>query len=345
MENNHQYIEKDEVSLKELIGLIQSYLLETLRFWWLIGIFAILIAAYFAYKAYKTPKLYKASVTYTTSDGSGLGGLAGGLLGRFVGGGTGSPLKKMEAMISSRQIMQNVLLEKAEIDGKTDFLINHQFEIYGFKDDEDNLFAIETQELKTTKDRRRLKVAKGHIINELLTTDVKEETGIATITISSISEEYSYELSKRLYKELENFYIESEIGEQKKTLEILEYRADSLYNVINGKAITVAQLQDKDKGRFRATDLLPETRAQTEFEALTGLYTQVLQNLETVRFTVASSTPTIKIIDNPMLPITGKKPKILIRAIIGGVVGGFLGIIFVVGRKILLDALRDEETA
>lgn len=343
---NQQYTgEERELSLKDLILLARSYFFEVLKFWWLVGIFTILIGAYFLYKATKASTQYNATVTYTTGESSGISGLAGGLLGRFVGGKGGSQVEKMQAMLSSRQIMKDVLFHRAEIDGKEDFLINHHFKIYNFKDDDGNLVVFNNTALSSKEDRRRFKGVHSQITKILMSTDLDDVTGIATITITSRSEEYSYELSKTLYQKLEAFYIDTEIGEQKKTLAMLEQRADSIYNVLNGKAITIAKLQDKDKGRFLATDLLPEVQTETEFEFLRQMYGEVLRNLETVRFTVNTSKPSIKVVDYPMLPLIPMKESIIKRAIIGCLIGAFVSIFFIVGRKVFIDIMKSDDTS
>ena len=130
---NQQYIQNDEISLKELIIIIQIYIKECLKNWVLIAIMGVGFGLLLGIKTYKSDRLYKATVSYTTSDGGGLGGLGGGLVGRFIGGGKGSSIFKMQAMLTSRKIMEKVLLQKVVIDGQEDFLINHHARLFEFE--------------------------------------------------------------------------------------------------------------------------------------------------------------------------------------------------------------------
>lgn len=346
MESQNQYIKADdEITLKELILIIKEYFNETLKYWWLIGIIGVLMGGLFLYRAYTSPKIFTASVTYTTSDGGGLGGMAGGLLGRFVGRGGGSPILKMQAMLSSRKIMEKVMFNKTTINGETDYLINHHIKLFELKDKEGELLSPYANEaLSTLEERKIFQGIHRSVTKELLSTSLDEETGIASISINSEFEEYSYELASLLYSELEIFYVDSEVGSQKATLAKLEHSADSIYNLILSKTSRVASLTDKDKGRFLALDKLPEQRLQGELTFLTQVYAEVLRNLETVKFTVATSTPSIKAIDLPILPIKPKKKSIIVQTIIGGFLGGFLSVMFILARKIFRDIMSEDET-
>lgn len=349
MENTNQTVIQDELSIKEIILLFQSYLKECLRYWWLIGIFGIMFGGLFLYRTLKTPITYTGSLSYTTSEGSGLSGLAGGLLGRFVGKGGSNPMSKMQAMLTSRQIMKKVLMKKVTIDEKNDFLINHHARIYQFdknndKKEEDEKFKYITDpSLASRTDKSVFKQVHKQVHQSLLNQTIDPESGIAGFAITSLSEEYSYELSIALFNELEKFYIDSEIGEQKKTLALLQSQADSLYAVINNKVYTVANLQDSDKGRFFAVDRLPEVKSQTELDFLKVIYKEAIKNLETVKFTVSTSSPTIKIVDLPMYPLQKANRSLLKGVIIGGIIGGFLSVLFIIARKILKDIFKDDE--
>lgn len=345
MEQQNTYIQEDEISLKDLILLIQSYLLECLKWWWLIVIAALLVAALFFYKVYKKPITYNAVVSYTTSDGSGLGGLAGGLLGRFVGGrGGGSPIAKMQAMLSSRQIMHRVLFTKAIVDEKEDYLINHHLMLHGYDEEEFGEFVpFKSPSLDHLKQKKLFKGVHGAITERIMSQGIDEETGIAKIKVTDESEEYAFELSRTLFEELQRFYIESEVGEQQKTLDQLQGRADSIYSVINANTYRLARLEDSDKGRFFATDRVPDLKAQAELAFLKSAYEEVVKNLETIKFTLASSTPSIKVVEQPMYPLEKNQTSKLKQLLIGGFLGGFLAVLFIVSRRIFREIMTEDE--
>lgn len=341
---NQQHIQDDEISLKELIILVQTYIQECLKNWILIVIMGVGFGLFLGIKTFLSHRQYIATVSYTTSDGNGLGGLAGGLVGRFIGGGRSNPIAKMQAMLTSRKIMERVLLRKETINGQEDFLINHHARLFEFEKNEKLEFKpFKAGALKTIKENEAFLLAHKQISMDVLSQNLDEEVSIASISITSNSEEYAYVLASTLFNELEQFYIESEIGEQQKTLDKLELRADSVYNEIEKITYRIANLSDFDRGRIFNTDRVPELKAQAELSFLKTLYQEVIKNLETIEFTVTSATPTVKAIDMPMLPLEMQGKGTVKKTIIGGFLGGFLAVLFILGRKILRDIMSDEE--
>jgi hypothetical protein len=341
---NQQQIQDDEISLKELIILVQTYIQECLKSWLLIVIMGIGLGLLFGFRAYRSDRSYTATVSYTTSEGNGLGSLAGGLVGRFIGGGKSNPIVKMQGMVSSRKIMERVVFQKVIIDGKKDFLINHHAKLFEFEKNEKLEFKpFKEGKLITLKENEAFLLIHKQINEGFLSQNLDEDISIASISITSVSEEYSYVLSSVLFKELESFYIDSEIGQQQNTLEKLQLRADSVYNEIEKITYSIARLSDFDRGRVFNTDKVPELKAQAELSFLKTLYEEIIKNLEAIKFTVESATPSIKAIDMPMLPLETKGKGTIKKTITGGFLGGFLAVLFIVGRKVLRDVMSDDE--
>lgn len=334
--------QEDEISLRDLILLVLKYVKEVLKYWWAIGIVVILLAGVFAYRAYKAPVTYLSDLSYTVSE-SGLSGIAGGLLGRFVGGRGGCPVMKMQAMMTSRKIMERVLLRKEEVDGIDDYLINHHARIYKYAERIEDYSPITSAVLASKENKSIFKKVIKDINKTLLSQSLDEETGIASFSVTSISEEYAYTLTEVLFEELDEFYRETELKEQRATLKSLEHAADSIYKQINKLTYAVAQKQDNDRGRFFAIDQVDVVKTQAEIEFLSKAFIEVSKNLETVKFTVASTNPAISLIDPPMYPLKDQRKSFIIQGIIGGFIGGFLSALFILARRIFIDIMQYEE--
>ena len=331
-------IENDEISIKDLILLIKKYFFVLLRKWWLIGIFGILVGGYFYYSASKQPTTYSAELTYTSGEGNSLGGV-GGLLGGFLGRGRSNPLAKAQAMAKTQKIGKTALFTKVYIDDTLDYLINHHGRIYEFEE----FVPFKDNLLSTKKERKVFKTILSIINKAFFTQSIDEETGIASMSINTLSEDYSIELTKTYYESLVDFYKKTEVGQQQKTLNALQNRADSIYGVIQSTAYGIARIKDQDKGIFWAVDRVPETQATTELTFLTSAYQEVVKNLETLKFTVASNTPSISAIDYPTTPLKPQKESKLIKALIGAFIGCFLASLFILGRQIIADIMADDD--
>ncbi|MDG1434802.1 MAG: hypothetical protein P8Q41_12365, partial [Saprospiraceae bacterium] len=69
------YIEEDEITLKELIIKVQEFFQEVLKNWRLVILITIPFVLYFFYQTYKTPITYTSELTFMMNDdeGGGLG--------------------------------------------------------------------------------------------------------------------------------------------------------------------------------------------------------------------------------------------------------------------------------
>ena len=337
---NEQVIQNDEVSLKELILLVKKYFLVLLKQWWKIGIIGVLFGLLFVFFASRNAATYKATLTYTSNEGGGMSGL-GGLLGGFLKKGSSNTLVKAQAMTTTQKIGQDALFKKAYIDGELDYLINHHGRIYEVKD----FVLFKNDSLATEEERKTFKNITKVIYKNLLSQSVDDDTNLAQMSINSLSEEYSIELTEAYYKSIVTFYQQTEVGQQKVTLKALQLRADSIYADIQNTVYGIAKIKDNDKGIFWAVDKVPKKKATTELTFLSTAYQEIVKNLETIKFTVASNTPSITAIDYPTTPIKPQKASLIIKAITGVFIGCFLASLFILGRKILSDILEDDDNS
>lgn len=340
MENNQQIIESDEISLKDLILLVQKYISILLKNWIIIGVCTALMGGLFLYKSLSKKIQYTANLTYTSGEGSGLAGLAGGFVGQFLGKGKTNPLVKIQSLAKSEVIGRRVLFQKAFIDGKLDYLINHHARLYEWEE----FIPFQSAEMKTIEERETFKNLHGTLNKALLAQGLDEESGIANLAITTVSEDYSIALTNAFYTELIRFNKETETGEQQRTLKALQNRADSIYQAIESTAYRVAKIKDSDKGIFWSVDKIPEAQATTELTFLTSIYQEVVKNLETIKFSVATSAPSVQVIDYPLTPLEDNKGGTIKQIIIGCFIGGFLSSLFILGRAIYREIMEDEDT-
>ena len=70
------------------------------------------------------------------------------------------------------------------------------------------------------------------------------------------------------------------------------------------------------------------------------LYESLLKNKQSVEFLLESKTPEFQVVDRTFIPVENK-PSLLKSLIIGSIMGFFLGIGYVIGRKIIRDVMTD----
>lgn len=369
--------EEDELSLKDIILIVKDYFNELKRYWKLIPLFIIPIAIYQLTQAYLTEVVYPARITFmvTEEKGQDLGSI-GGLLGSFGLGGADqseSSLEKVLQLFRSRRIIEETFFQEVVINGKKDMVANFLIEAYGMKDlmkpykflgfysqkewvDEfeqlGTIFKFRNGDIDNFSklERLMLKVLYAKLVGDaeagvepLVGSTIDEKSGIMSISLKTVNPDVTYEMLLKLYEQLSAYYIDKTIEKQQKIYEIAQFKTDSINTQLLSADRKLAEFEDSNrnmvwvKGELERTKLLRKTRI------LEILYGEAIKQLELSDFALRRKTPYVEIIDKPSLPIGAEGKSKSKALIISVIVGTLLGMIFIFGRKILKDALKEKE--
>lgn len=354
------YIEEEELSLKELILKLQDFFKEVILHWKFILLINILFISLMLYSTLKQPVLYPANITFMLDedDKGGLGGL-GGLAASFGFGGMKKGefnLEKMLALAKSRNIIQQALFAKVNFQGKEDYYANHIIEKYSlheeWKDSEIlkdfTFFSHDSTSLFNRKENNALKFIHQLVIGSesqepLLSSKINEDTGIVNMKISTTSEDLSIGLVNIIYEKLSTFYINKSVEQQQHSFNLTKFKTDSLYSALNSAQYRFFKVQDSNRNLSLKQYKAEELKLQTKVQILSIAYGKALENLEIADFSLRSQTPFIQSIDLPIAPLTSSKNLMtyIKNIILGGFLGSFLAISFIIGRKIFKDTMKE----
>lgn len=350
--------QEEEITLKELIEKLIEYWKELWsKKWWIILI-AIPFIAYFGYKAIKTPVIYEAPLTYTLNEGgSGAGGLSG-ILGSFGLGKAGKVnLDKIVELSKSRNILHKVLFTSIALDtfgGKEDYIANHLIRLYNFDEEwttktqdytgftfqSDSIAAFNAKEMKA------LKMLYGKVVGgkkektPVFSNGYSDDTGILTIVSRTVDEELSIAISKLAYDELKAYYVENVSKGNENTFEFVKTKTDSIFSLLRTKEFQLSRFNDSHRN-LSDPDLITQRRLlETEILKLKTMYAEVTKNQEIADFSLTTGMPDIAIIDEPFPPLDVQGASLIIELIKGALMGGMLAVGFFIGRKVVLDALK-----
>ncbi len=351
MEEN-QIVHEDEASLRDLVIKFREYALESIRYWYIPALFAILVLGYQLYKYYTYEPVYPATITFSVDEdeGGGASGLSS-VLGQFGLAGvrpTRYNLDKILELSKSRRVVQQTLFVKITIDGKEDFLANHLLQIYGLNIDHSGkskneppfYFTNDSLPVFSLKENEELLMLYNFVIGPpdqpkkaLLSAKYNEDTNIMSLSASTTNETLSLELAKHMFESLSNYYVNKAIEKQVKTFRIVREKRDSVLTVLKSVEYQLASFKDTHKNLLMKTDQVNELRLQRELTALAAMYAEVLKNTEVADFALRNKTPFIQVIDSPILPIAPVLLSLLRQLLIGLILGGAIGIALVTGRK------------
>ena len=358
-DNQENLPETDEITLKQIILSGQAYYNEVWKYWKLVVIIPIPFIIYMLYQAITTPVVYPASLTFMINEdqGGGMGGFGAilGIVGLGGGGGGKYNLDKVLELARSRKIMQQVLLEKMQLDGVDDYLGNHIIRTYKlheeweedttglatffFEDADFNVFnSLENKVLK----KLHVKMIGGKEVEGFVSSSFGKESGIMKLGVKTEAEKLTLILAEVVYDKLSAFYIDKSIEKQKKTFDIVEAKADSIKQLLNNTEYTLAKFKDSNRGLTTAKDRLREQQLLRDVRGYGMLYAETLKNLEIADFSLKSATPFVQLIDAPIAPLEPDGKSKILAILLGGILGGILAVAFIVIRKIIRDTMSEE---
>ena len=353
--NKTKQIENDEISFRDIVLAVREYSREVLRNWMWILAFSLPLSGYLLYKAIKTKPTYSASLTFLVNgnEGSSLGIAAiAGKLGLDGLGGGNTNLDKITGLSKSRRIVQMALFRREIIDGKEDFFANHLIRerdlheawendttgLKGFLFTNNNFLQFsraENSALLTLYDI--LSGQKG-----IFSCAFVKTSEMLTLDLTTTNETLSIELLQAIFAELSDFYIKKSTTKESKTYQVLKDQSDSIRRLARAREASAANFDDRQRGLIFSQDKLPSEQMKKEALIYNTMYAESQKNLAIAGFALENKAPYIQEIDSPIAPIKPKKKSKKIAVVLGLLIGGFMGTLFIVLRKKIRDSLKEE---
>jgi uncharacterized protein involved in exopolysaccharide biosynthesis len=326
----------------------------------LVILVAIIFGAIFFTRSLLKDNEYEASLTFMVNEDEGgrAGGSIAGLLGQIginMGASGKYNLPKIMELSRSKRIIQAALLEKAVIDDKSDYIANHIIRLYDYHDKWKNseelqgfLFTNSNPDEFSEKENSALNSIYSRIagnpekeIEGMFTNDYGLETSIMKFSIESNSETLSIKLVNEIYKKLSQFYIEKATEKQEQTFNLMKAKADSLLTVVNKRQKELLEFNDKYRSLPLQQFSMKRLQLERDVQVFSLAYGEALKNREIADFSLKNATPFFQIIDEPTHPIQGSFSVmgLVLSFIIGCLFGGFLTVIYILGRKVLKKVL------
>lgn len=374
-----QYIEEKELSLKDIVFLVKDYFREVIRYKYIPLLVMIPFAIYFIWDAKTTPLMFSGNLTFMINEDEAedIGGLSGllGTLGIKAPGTGGSEhnLEKVLQLFRSRRIVENTLFQKVKIEGKLDYIGNHILDIYGgineLTEDYESFNGLIKKrgwvDFVRENDNFRLKSdsiqgfgkLENIVLNDLLYdrvtgnpelgispmigSAIDENSGIMNLSASTLSEELTIIFLEKLYDQLSDYYINKTVEKQLKVYGILQAKNDSILQVLALADYALADFEDSNRNLTTIKGEIKRTRLRRDAKIMEIMYGESIKQLEMAEFSLKRKTPYVQLIDWPKRPINPKGKSLLMGLIYSIILGMILGITYIIVRKIFRDALAE----
>lgn len=353
--------QEDYYSLADILQQVKAFLRYLRQQWlWLLAAAVLGITGGVLYYYLQKPS-YQAEETFIleekTPGGAGLAGLAsqfGFDIGSLTGGGSIFSGDNILDILTSRRIVEHVLLSKVDSSQTHSATLADLFlDFSKLKKKWHNKPGLDTINFYRVNGRSSMSLLQDSVLHEVYKLVTKKYVSVSrlnkkgsiiTINATSINPDFSLLLVQRMVKEASDLYIDIKTSVSAANVNRLQQKADSLLALLNNKSYQVAGMQINDANPALKTLLVPTELASRDRTVLATLYTEVVKNLETVRTTLMLQTPVIEVLDMPHAPLEDGKKHLGIVLMIGFVVGALLGVLYAFYRYMLQYWSREAAT-
>jgi hypothetical protein len=341
-------------SLKELIleGIFwYKYLLSKWKFILMIALLGAILGL--GYALLTKPK-YNAKITFALEDKTSSGG--GGIMsiasqfGFDLGGSNGGVFTgdNILELIKSRLLIEKTLLTTVNINGKDQKLINYYLNythlnknwpkgplLKNFSFDSTANESLRFQRDSILGDVYRT------IFNDMLSVKkIDKKLSVVAVNFVAGDEKFSQLFVENLVENVASFYIDTKTGKSRKNVALLEHRVDSVKNELDAAMYGRAQFTDQNFGLVRQQAAVPKIKQEIRVQMLSTMYTELIKNLEFAKLALMREEPIIQIIDRPILPLDKQKLGKKMGVILGGMLFGFLSVLFIIMKKVISDIMN-----
>lgn len=321
-ENNQPLLNQNKiVTLEKLTSLLNKVRKNWILFFF-VGLLAGLLGFYYAYN--KVP-IYKSKLTFALDDGS-EGGLSGAMnLAAQLGlsSNSGSSIFSSDNIIEilkSRQIIERAFLSVETFNNKPYTLIGYYLEKNKSVSAKGEKIAFppgQSKESFSTLQKQAFYDAyKQFITSNIAASRPDKKLSIYELNVSTTDEKLSKVFTDRILSETNDFYIEICSKKEKKTLDALEERANSIKESLGESVIAKASNEDANLNPAFSSTTVPMVKQQLNIQAYGGAYAELFKNLEMARFQYLNKIPLLQVIDGADYPMEKIKPSKLKSAII-----------------------------
>lgn len=312
------------------VELIRQLMKRLKKFSWLIILIAGGLGGFFYYIAKQDILMYTSTATVFPLNSSGGTSVSASTIGSLLGMSdvpqsfTGEASINIVELASSRRTREAVSLERvASMKNKTiaELLVEEYNKHTGFMQHEPIKMPLDSQQLINVS-TSFLRAGFASKINK---------NGILELHFTNSSPDLVREISYVYIEKISSFYIELKKKKAQLDFDFAVKKADSLLNVLNAldrKAIALDEstfFTNEELKRFS----LPKINLAQDKSTVQAQYYYAVNNRESAAYKLQKDTPIIETLDKPEPPFDASQKSATMYAIIGCMLGAFIGIVLV----------------
>lgn len=345
----------DEINIGDLFTKFGEYRRYILKKWWVVLIFAILLAFLLRFYAVWKKEQYISHADFAVkgTEGSSTSSLASLASSFGIGITTGTEFTNelFLGILQSRSVVKEALMQKRTLSVKKgvapreDYLANFYTEMYPKWTKKKKLknFTLEhgSFDSLTVYEDSCLTIIYDELIDKDLTVEFSDDAGMNQLEFASLSRDFSFYFSDYITIASSDYYIDAQVQNEQKTVALMEFKADSLRGLLETKEEQLARIQDGSSFQVKFSGYVSQNRLLREIGLITTEYSTTFAQLQLARFDLQNKTPLVDIIDQPKYSTIKEKEQTTMFMIIGLILGVIFTSIGLSVRKYIRDSVEE----
>jgi len=337
----------DEVTLRQLLIQSLEYFRYFLRYWYVIALVSVVVAAFSYYQKKDIKETYNARVV--------------ALFRMNASAKNNAAIVQIFSKVAqSRLVIEKTLFDRANINGKDDYFINHYLNIYrkvypnfidyelpqGFSFEHDDISTFDLVHAQTLNlIVKKIMTPEADFSDGFVHASMEEKIGLMTANFSSPSQELSAFFVVDLMENLEAVYHETVVSPKQAGVNMLSQQIDSLKTKIKTQLTDIINYEKAKKqssSRSKKTLLSKEIKT-TELELdITKHQVKALQEgYAMASKELGQETPVITVTERPVLPLEPYLPSRKWFIIKGFITGVIIAVFLMLMFKVISDTLKE----
>jgi hypothetical protein len=355
---NKSPVNRDEISLKELVQKGKEWLNYLLSKWKIIVLAGVVGASLGLTFSLISKPVYTATLSFALEDEKAGGGLGGALglassFGFDLGGSGGSIFSSSNLMelFKSRKMVEQTLLTPVVVNDRTISLAEMYIQEEEWREEWEEYPQFKNIQFLPNANRKYFTRVQDSILgviyknlskNSLSVAQRDKKISIINMDVATTNELFSKYFCDALARQVGEFYVATKTKKARANMAILQKQTDSIRGELNGAITGVAVANDNTFNLNPALNVrrTPSARRQVDVQANTAILTELVKQTELAKVTLRKETPLIQVIDRPILPLAKERFGKAKGIVMGGFLAGFLVVMGLITRKILSESLQ-----
>ena len=325
------------------IELIKLIIKRLKKFSWLIAVIAILFGGLFYFMAKQSVLLYTSKSTVFPLNSSSDNNISGSAISNILGLADAPKSFSGEASINIVELATSRRTREAVSETKVPFLKNKTIAALLIEENNKHTGLMQNERIPIEKmDSAAMINTASNILRGAFTAKINKN-GILELYFTNSNVDVVREVSYVFIQKISDFYIDLKKKKAQIDYDFAVNKADSLLNVLN--ALDERSIKLDETTFFTNNELkrfnLPKINLDQDKQTVQSQYYYAVNNRESAAYKLQKETPIIETLDKPEGPYDEESKSAKIYAIVGLLLGGFIGVV-VVSWKIISNYLGSE---